>query len=426
MWEIFWIFPLLLVLILVGLPVGIALFTTALAVMLTHSLEITPIAHLMYQTMDSFVLSALPIFMLMANILYQANIGEDLFELMSVFLRKIHGGLTIATILACGFFAAISGSSAATVITIGIVAIPAMFHRQYNRKLVLGTVGAGGLLGVLIPPSTWMIIYGDIAEVSVGKLFIAGVIPGILLMLIFAGVAWFYSHKTAGGSGVLEGASWDEKKTALRRAFAALWLPPLVLGGIYAGVFTPVESASVGTTYAFLISLKRLKRTDYRVILKNTVVMTSMLFFVIKTAVVFGSVLTLLQIPQRMATSIVEAGFGPITFILMMSIAYFVLGCFVDGVCMLLLTIPIILPILIALQIDLVWYCIIMVVNMEIGCITPPFGVNLFALCGIVRDATLAELLQGISPFFIALILFLGIIIAFPALSTWLPNFMGF
>jgi C4-dicarboxylate transporter DctM subunit len=376
--------------------------------------------------MDSFVLSALPIFMLMANILYQANIGEDLFELMSVFLRKIHGGLTIATVLACGFFAAISGSSAATVITIGIVAIPAMFHRQYNRRLVLGTVGAGGLLGVLIPPSTWMIIYGDIAEVSVGKLFIAGVIPGILLMLIFAVVAWFYSQRTTGAGGVLQGASWDEKKTAIRRAFAALWLPPLVLGGIYAGIFTPVESASVGTTYAFLISLRRLKKPDYWAILKNTVVMTSMLFFVIKTAVVFGSVLTLLQIPQRMATSIVEAGFGPVTFILMMSIAYFVLGCFVDGVCMLLLTIPIILPILIALQIDLVWYCIIMVVNMEIGCITPPFGVNLFALWGIVKDATLGELLRGIFPFFLALVLFLGVIIAFPSLSTWLPNFMGF
>jgi C4-dicarboxylate transporter DctM subunit len=424
--EILWIFPLLLTLILVGLPVGVALFTTTLTVMLTHNLDITPIAHLMYQTMDSFVLSALPIFMLMANILYQANIGEDLFELMSVFLRKIHGGLTIATILACGFFAAISGSSAATVITIGIVAIPAMFSRRYNRKVVLGTVGAGGLLGVLIPPSAWMIIYGDIAEVSVGKLFIAGVIPGILLMLTFATVAWSYSRKTAGSSAVLVGASWEEKKMAFRRAFAALWLPPFVLGGIYAGVFTPVESASVGTTYAFLISIKRLKRSDYWVILKNTVLMTSMLFFVIKTAVVFGSALTLLQIPQKMAASIVEAGFGPITFIIMMSIAYFVLGCFVDGVCMLLLTIPIILPILTALKIDLVWYCIIMVVNMEIGCITPPFGVNLFALWGIVRDATLAELLQGILPFFIALILFLGVIIAFPSLSTWLPGLMGF
>jgi C4-dicarboxylate transporter, DctM subunit len=426
MWEIFWIFPLLLLLIMVGLPVGIALFTTTLTVMLIHSLDITPIAHLMYQTMDSFVLSALPIFMLMANILYQANIGEDLFELMSVFLRKIKGGLSIATILACGFFAAISGSSAATVITIGIVAIPAMFSRNYNRKVVLGTVGAGGLLGVLIPPSGWMIIYGDLAEVSVGKLFIAGVVPGILLMFIFAALAWAYSRRTASGSGALESASWEEKKMAFRRAFAALWLPPFVLGGIYAGVFTPVESASVGTTYAFLISIRRLKKPDYWAILKNTVVMTSMLFFVIKTAVVFGSVLTLLQIPQKMATFVVEAGFGPIMFILVMSVTYFVLGCFVDGVCMLLLTVPIILPILTVLQIDLVWYCIIMVVNMEIGCITPPFGVNLFALWGIVRDASMGELLQGIFPFFIALVLFLGIIIAFPSLSTWLPNLMGF
>jgi len=341
MWELFWIFSLLLFLIMVGVPVGFALFTTTLTVMLIHGLDITPIAHIMYQTMDSFVLSALPIFMLMANILYQANIGEDLFELMSVFMRKVRGGLTIATVLACGFFAAISGSSAATVITIGIVAIPAMFSRNYNRKVVLGTVGAGGLLGVLIPPSTWMIIYGDLAEVSVGKLFIAGVVPGILLMFIFAAVAWAYSRKMTSGSGGLESASWQEKKMAFRRAFWALWLPPFVLGGIYVGVFTPVESVSVGTMYAFLISIKRLKKSDYWAILKNTVVMTSMLFLVIKTAVVFGSVLTLLQIPQKMATYVVEAGFGPIMFILVMSVTYFVLGCFVDGVCMLLLTVPI-------------------------------------------------------------------------------------
>jgi C4-dicarboxylate transporter DctM subunit len=426
MWEIFWIFPLLLILILIGLPVGIALFATTLAIMLTHGFDITPIAHIMYQTIDSFVLSALPIFMLMANILYQANIGEDLFELMSVFLRRIHGGLAIATILACGFFAAISGSSAATVLTIGIVAIPAMFRRHYNRKLVLGTVGAGGLLGVLIPPSTWMIIYGDLAEVSVGRLFIAGVIPGLLLMVIFAVVSWFYSRSTMESGLVLEEASWEEKRMAIRRAFAALWLPPLILGGIYSGAFTPVESASVGTTYAYIISINRLKRSDYLVILKNTVIMTAALFLVIKTAVVFGSALTLLQIPQKLAASVVQAGLGPIMFIIIMSITYFILGCFVDGVCMLLLTIPIILPILKALQIDLTWFCIIMVVNMEIGCITPPFGVNLFALWTIVKDATLGELLSGILPFFVALVLFLIIIIAFPALSTWLPNFIGF
>jgi C4-dicarboxylate transporter DctM subunit len=420
--EMAWIFPLLLTLILLGLPVGIGLFATALAVMVTHGFDTMHMAHTMYQTLDSFLLSALPVFMLMANILFRAKIGDDLFEVMNIFLRRVRGGLTLAAVLACGFFAAISGSSAATVLTIGIVAIPAMLSRGYDRKLTMGTLGAGGLLGVLIPPSGWMIIYGDIAEVSVGKLFIAGVIPGLLLMVIFAAVAWVQARKIQEAN--LSPALWSEKRAVLRRAFAAMWLPPLVLGGIYAGIFTPVESAAVGTVYAFFISLKRLKARDYWPIFKDTVITTSMLFLVIKTAVVFGTALTMLQIPQKMAAFVVEIGLGPIQFLIVMSLVYFILGCFVDGVCMLLLTVPIILPILHSLQIDLIWFCIIMVVNMEIGCITPPFGVNLFVLMGIVKDAELPEILKGIFPFFLALILFLIIVIAFPSLSTWLPSYM--
>jgi len=422
MWEISWIFPLLLALIMLGMPIGIALFASALAILLTHGLETMSIAHIMYATLDSFVLSALPLFILMANVLYRAKIGDQLFELMNVFLRQIKGGLLIATILACGVFAAIQGSSAATVLAIGIVAIPAMVSRGYDRKLVFGTIGSGGVLGPLIPPSGWMIIYGGIAEVSVGKLFMAGVIPGIILMLFLAALAWFLARNM--NLEVQEPAPWPEKIAAIRKAFSGLWLPFIVLGGIYTGIFTPVESAAVGTIYAVLISLRRLKGRDYWLILKDTVITTSMLFLVIKTAVVFGNMITQLQIPQMMSTYVVEKGFGPITFLIMMCGVYFFLGCFVDGVCMLLLTVPIILPILHALKIDLIWYCIIMVVNMEIGCITPPFGVNLFALMGIVPDAELPEILQGLIPFFFVLVVFLVIVIAFPALSTWLPATM--
>lgn len=417
-----WVFPLLLGLILWGLPIGIALFATALAILMTHGLETMSIAHTMYQTLDSFVLSALPLFILMANVLFRARIGDQLFELLNCFLRQFRGGLLVASILACGIFAAIQGSSAATVLAIGIVAIPAMLARGYDRRLILGAIGSGGVLGPLIPPSGWMIIYGGITEVSVGKLFIAGIVPGIILMLMLAGAAWFQARKMSGE--LPEPASWAEKIAALRKSFAALWLPPIVLGGIYTGIFTPVESAAVGTLYSFLISLKRLRANDYWAIFRDTVLTTSMLFLVIKTAVVFGNMLTQLQIPQMMASFVVEKGFGVISFLIVMSAVYLFLGCFVDGVCMLLLTVPIILPILNALKIDLVWYCIIMVVNMEIGCITPPFGVNLFALMGIVEDAELGEILKGLIPFFFVLLAFLVIVIAFPILSTWLPATM--
>ncbi|MBP6941373.1 MAG: TRAP transporter large permease subunit [Syntrophorhabdaceae bacterium] len=417
-----WVFPLLLFLLLFGLPIGIALFTSALVALLVNNFDVMNMAHTMYQTLDSFLLSSLPLFMLMANILFRANIGEDLFELLNVFLRRIRGGLSLSALAACGLFAAISGSSAATVLTIGIVAIPAMLSRGYDRKLVFGALGSGGLLGVLIPPSGWMIIYGDIAEVSVGKLFLAGVIPGLILLGIFLIVAYIQSIRTR--MQPMEPATWAEKKTALKRAFPAIWLPPIILGGIYSGVFTPTESAAVGCVYAAAISVKRLKIKDFWPIFKDTVVATSMLFLVIKTAVVFGSSLTMMQIPQKLAAIVVQAGLTPIPFIIVMSLVYFVLGLFVDGICMLLLTLPIILPILGALNIDLIWFCIIVVVNMEIGCISPPFGVNLFVLMGIVKDAELPEILHGLLPFFLGLVAFLIIVISFPILSTWLPTFL--
>lgn len=419
MTEGIWVFPLLLFLLLFGLPIGIALFTSALVVLLVNNFDVMNMAHTMYQTLDSFLLSSLPLFMLMANILFRANIGEDLFELLNVFLRRIRGGLSLSALAACGLFAAISGSSAATVLTIGIVAIPAMLSRGYDRKLVFGALGSGGLLGVLIPPSGWMIIYGDIAEVSVGKLFLAGVIPGLILLSIFLIVAYIQSRRTH--MQPMEPATWPEKKAALRRAFPAIWLPPIILGGIYSGIFTPTESAAVGCVYAAAISVRRLKVKDFWPIFKDTVIATSMLFLVIKTAVVFGSSLTMMQIPQKLAAIVVEAGLTPIPFIIVMSLVYFVLGLFVDGICMLLLTLPIILPILGALNIDLIWFCIIVVVNMEIGCISPPFGVNLFVLMGIVKDAELPEILHGLLPFFLGLVAFLIIVISFPILSTWLP-----
>ena len=419
MTEGIWVFPLLLVLLLFGLPIGIALFTSALLALLVNNFDVMNMVHTMYQTLDSFLLSSLPLFMLMANILFRANIGEDLFELLNVFLRRIRGGLSLSALAACGLFAAISGSSAATVLTIGIVAIPAMLSRGYDRKLVFGALGSGGLLGVLIPPSGWMIIYGDIAEVSVGKLFLAGVVPGLILLGIFLIVAYIQSRRTH--MQPMEPATWPEKKAALRRAFPAIWLPPIILGGIYSGIFTPTESAAVGCVYAAAISVKRLKIKDIWPIFKDTVVATSMLFLVIKTAVVFGSSLTMMQIPQKLAAIVVQAGLTPIPFIIVMSLVYFVLGLFVDGICMLLLTLPIILPILGALNIDLIWFCIIVVVNMEIGCISPPFGVNLFVLMGIVKDAELPEILHGLLPFFLGLVAFLIIVILFPILSTWLP-----
>ena len=421
-----WIFPLMIVLIFLGIPIGFALFILAEVILLSWDIPSIVLSHTMYATLDSYTLSALPMFVLMAHILFKAGAGEDLFEFANVFLRRVPGGLAIATIIACAIFAAISGSSAATALTIGIFAIPAMMKRNYHKHFILGVVGGGGVLGILIPPSGLMIIYGEITETSIGKLFIAGIIPGILLaiLLIITVVLLdkFKYHTTALST---EKATWEEKKAVLKKAGPALMMPIVVLGGIYSGIFTAIESASVGTVYGAIVCIHRLKAKDWLEILEETAIYTAVLFWVIKPAVVFSQGLSMAYIPQQMTEWVVAQGMSAVTFIAIMTAFYLFMGCFVDGVAMLMLTVPVILNILETLKIDLIWYNIIFILNAEMGCVTPPFGVNIFVLMSLIKGTDIGEVFRGVWPFLVAMLICLILVIIFPALATWLPSKMG-
>ena len=421
-----WLFPLMVVLIILGIPIGFALFIMAEIIFLSWDIPSIVLSHSMYATLDSYTLSALPMFVLMAHILFRAGAGEDLFEFANVFMRRIPGGLAIATIVACAIFAAISGSSAATALTIGIFAIPAMVKRNYDKRFILGVVGAGGVLGILIPPSGLMIIYADITETSIGKLFISGIVPGIILALLLILTVIlldrFVYHTVAAST---EKASWGEKAVALKKAGPALFMPVIVLGGIYSGIFTAIESASVGTVYGALISLHRLKAKDWLEILQETAIYTTVLFWVIKPAVVFSQGLSMAYIPQQMAEWVVAQGMNAVTFLGVMTVFYLFMGCFVDGVAMLMLTVPVILTILETLNIDLVWYNIVFILNAEMGCITPPFGVNIFILMSLMKNTDMEEVIRSVWPFILAMLVCLLLVIFFPFLATWLPSKMG-
>lgn len=293
---------LLLVLLAIGVPVAIALGTGGLTGMLLFMdsegvLEQIPI--LAYKSLDDFVLCAVPLYILMSAILLRGKVGEDLFELGNKWLRHFPGGLGIATITACGIFAAITGSSVACAVTIGAIAIPEMLKRGYDRTIVLGAVAGGGTLGILIPPSIPMILYGAITGESIGKLFLSGVLPGLLLCLFFIILVVSQSRHLP----VQPQASWQERMQALRKSFWGLLLPILVVGGIYTGIFTPTEAAAVGTIYALVITFgvyRTLTWRDLPPILLETVETTAMIFAIMIGATLFGFVLTVLQVPQAL------------------------------------------------------------------------------------------------------------------------------
>ena len=303
---------LLLVLLFSGLPVAFALGLSGVVGMVLFlggegALAQLPI--LGYKSLDDFVLTAVPMYILMSQILLTGKVGNDLFELANKWLRHLPGGLGVATVIACAIFAAITGSSVACAVTIGSIAIPEMLSRGYSRHLVLGTVAAGGTLGILIPPSIPMILYGAITDESIGKLFMSGVVPGVLLTIMFIGIVVYSSRSLP----LQEAASWDERLTALKKSFWGLMLPVIVVGGIYTGVFTPTEAAGVGTVYSLFITFfvyRTLGLKDLPEILRDTIQTSCMIFAIMIGASLFGFVLTILNAPQALTEYVAGLDMG--------------------------------------------------------------------------------------------------------------------
>ena len=418
----------LIVVLLTGVPVfaGLLLFSIAILFGVEHDLG--GVGDLVFGHLDTYLLVAIPLFTLMAQFMIRGKVVDDLFGAAHTLLRHLPGGLGVATVAACTVFAAISGSSVATALTVGSAAIPLMIRYGYSPRFAYGVVGGGGTLGILIPPSGPMVLFGVVSDTSIGALFIAGIVPGLMLALIFA----IYSMSAAKfGSRRMPTeprASAAEAIAALRRSFWALTLPAFVLGGMYFGVFTATEAAAAGALGALAIAMlvyRNFGLRDLWISAIDAARNSAMLFLILAAAAVLGHVLTKLRIPNQMVDLVVHYGVSQIGFLIAVMALIFVLGMFLETISIILITTPVVLPVLAALKIHPVWYGILLTINLELALITPPVGMNLFALKAITR-APIRDIIVGVMPYVGLLILGLALVMLFPSIALWLPETMQF
>ena len=383
-------------------------------------------AQVVFETGFAYTLSVIPLFILMGNFVARAGLATELFTAANAFIGHVRGGLAHATVVACAGFGAICGSSIATAATMGKVAYPSMKKLGYSDDLSMGVIAAGGTLGIMIPPSTIMVIYGIITETNIGKLFAAGVIPGLmsaaLMMVGIALITWRNpAHAPAGGR-----STWPERWRALRGIWGVLLLVFVVLGGIYGGIFTATEGAGFGAAGAFLFALARRRLTWgilYQVLVESART-TAMLFTLLIAATLFANFVNFTSMPGDLKALITQSGLSPVMIIVAMMLIYVVLGTVMEELTMVLLTIPLFFPIVSALGFDPVWFGVLIVMVVQIGLISPPVGMNMFVLNALLPGVGLGAIYRGCWPFVLVLVLMLGLLIAFPGLSLWLPSLM--
>lgn len=421
------VFAGLVVLLLTGMPIFAALGLTATAVLLAVEGGIGGLGDAVYTHLNKPILATIPLFVFMAQVMIRAKVIDELYDFAHKAIGHIRGGLGAATVLSCTIFAAISGSSVATALSIGSSAIPQMKRFGYPERDALGVVAAGGTLGILIPPSGPMILYAIVSEASIGALFLAGVIPGLLLALVFS-LFCILQARMRRETGAPDWTGWAEVTRAFRRSIWALMAPPVVLGGIYFGVFTATEAAAAGSLYALLVAVVVYRNFGLRDLWDcaySTMRTSMMVFMIIAGAAMFGYAITLIRLPVGVTEAVVGLGLGPLEFILVVMALIFVLGMFLESIAIILITTPIILPTMVSLGIDPVWYGVLLMVNLELAMITPPVGMNLFVIKGIT-NAPLSTVVRGASPFVVLMLGGLAALIAVPELATWLPQAAGF
>ena len=420
----------LLILLSMGTPISFALGflgTVGITIWLGVG-NLYQIAEIAAESGTNLFMLTLPLFILMAEVVSFSGVGNDIYTAAHRWLSWLPGGLAISSVATCTGFAAISGSSPATAATVGLVAIPEMIKRGYNRKLAAGSIAVGGTLGILIPPSITMIIYGIITEVSIGKLFIAGIIPGIVMSLMLSvAIAVAVKLKPELAPRV-EAVSWADRFSSLKRVWAFIALVLSILGTIYMGIATPTESAAIGAAFAIIIAAlyRRLSVGNLHMALRRTVAVTAMIMFLVITGNVVAFLLSSLSIPQLVTESITNMQLSKWSIMIVVNIILLIMGCLLDPMAIMVITLPIIFPIVTALGFDPVWFGIVVTVNVEIGMITPPVGLNLFILKGAVKEVDMGDIIGGVLPFVLLMIIGLGVIMAFPGLATWLPGRMGF
>ncbi|MDY6992950.1 MAG: TRAP transporter large permease [Pseudomonadota bacterium] len=419
------LFGLLFLFLILGVPVAIALGLSSMLTILLFSYDsLASLSLKLFQGMEHYTLLAIPYFILSAAFLSTGGVAQRIIRFAIACVGSFRGGLAMASVLACMLFAAVSGSSPATVVAIGSIVIAGMINSGYTQQFAAGVVGSAGTLGILIPPSIVMVVYAAITEESVGRLFIAGIIPGLLAGLMLMLGIYFFARKH--NLPKMQPASWREIVSSAQEASWGLLLIIIVLGGIYGGIFTPTEAAAVAAVYAFLIAVfvyRDLKIRHVPGVLINSGKVTIMLMFIITNAMLFGHVLTTEQIPQQIAELIINMGMPPWMFLIVVNVLLLIGGSFMEPSGLLLILAPILFPIAVELGIDPIHLGIIMVVNMEVGMITPPVGLNLFVLVGIT-DMSLVEVVKAIIPWLLILLTFLILITYVPQISLWLPDLM--
>ncbi|WP_068300915.1 TRAP transporter large permease [Pararhodobacter sp. CCB-MM2] len=420
----FLVFSALIVLLLTGMPIFAALGLTASGILWIFEGRTSSVADTVFAHLNKPILMTVPLFVLMAQILIRAKVIDDLYDLANTVVGHVRGGLGVATVLSCTIFAAISGSSVATALSIGSSAIPQMKRFGYPERDALGVIAAGGTLGILIPPSGPMILYAIVSQASIGALFLAGILPGLMLAAIFA----IWCMIRAGSTPRPAWAGWDKVGGAFRRSIWAVMAPPLVMGGIYLGVFTAGEAAAFGTLYALLVATlvyRNFGLKDLWDCTTATLRTSLMVFMIIAGAAMFGHAITIIRLPVGVTEAVTALGLGKYAFLLAVMAMIFVMGMFFESIAIILITTPILLPTLVALDIDLVWYGVLLMVNLELAMITPPVGMNLFVIKGIT-DAPLSDVVRGSAPYVALMVLGLAILLLVPGLATWLPYAAGF
>jgi len=422
-------FSALFVLMLLRVPVGMAMGlvgVSGFAYLVNGPAALKIIGHTSMRTVTDYTFGVIPMFLLMGAFVTNSGMSRELFRTANSFLGHLRGGLGIATIAACGGFAAISGSSVATAATFSTVAYPEMRRHKYPQSFATGVIAAGGTLGAMLPPSTVLAVYGIITEQDIGKLFIAGIVPGILAAAMYMMTVVIIGIARPGFLPATPRHSWKERIDSLRDIWATLLLFVFVIGGLYGGLFTPTEAGGMGAGGAFLIGVLRgkLNRADIRRSLLQATRTAAAVFTVLIGALLFGYFLTVTQTPQKVTEFLTGLGLSRYGVLALIMLMYLVLGCLMDALAMIILTIPIVFPVIIHLGFDPIWFGVIIVMTVELGLIHPPVGMIVFVIKSVVDDVSFATIFKGVLPFIITDLIRLVILIAFPVLATWLPSHM--
>jgi tripartite ATP-independent transporter DctM subunit len=422
-------FVALFLLMLLRVPVGMAMGLVGVggfAYLAGGSPALKLVGHTSMRSVTDWNFAVVPLFLLMGSFATSSGMSRELFRSANAYLGHLRGGLGIATIAACGGFSAICGSSVATAATFSRVAYPEMRRYGYPQSFATGVIAAGGTLGIMIPPSTVLAIYGIITEQDIGKLFIAGVIPGIIAVLMYMGTITVIGRLRPGFLPAGKPAPRSERIASLRDIWATSVLFLFVIGGIYGGVFTPTEAAGMGAAGAFIIGVVRRRLGGKEIVqsLLEATRTTAAVFTVLIGALLFGYFLTITQVPQKVTEFLVGLGIGKYGVLALIMVMYLVLGTLMDALAMIILTVPIVFPVIRELGFDPIWFGIIIVMVAELGLIHPPVGMNIFVIKSVVEDVKISTIFYGVLPFLITDLLRLVLLIAFPILALWLPSQM--